>query len=54
MQLTVSVYILGLAVGQLVYGPLSDRFGRRPVLMAGMALYAAAGPGGGARPRVQA
>jgi DHA1 family bicyclomycin/chloramphenicol resistance-like MFS transporter len=43
MQLTMSVYILGLAVGQLAYGPLSDRFGRRPVLMAGLALYAMAG-----------
>ncbi len=43
MQLTVSVYILGLAVGQLAYGPLSDRFGRRPVLMAGLVLYALAG-----------
>ena len=43
MQLTMSVYILGLAFGQLAYGPLSDRFGRRPVLMAGLVLYAAAG-----------
>lgn len=43
MQLTVSLYILGLAFGQLVYGPLSDRFGRRPVLMAGLVLYTAAG-----------
>jgi MFS transporter, DHA1 family, multidrug resistance protein len=43
MQLTMSVYILGLAFGQLAYGPLSDRFGRRPVLMAGLALYAVAG-----------
>jgi DHA1 family bicyclomycin/chloramphenicol resistance-like MFS transporter len=34
MQGTISLYILGLAVGQLVYGPLSDRFGRRPVMMA--------------------
>lgn len=43
MQLTVSLYIVGLAVGQLFYGPLSDRFGRRPVLIGGLALYAAAG-----------
>ena len=43
MQLTMSVYILGLAVGQLAYGPLSDRFGRRPVLMAGLTLYTMAG-----------
>ena len=35
MQLTMSVYIFGLAVGQLAYGPLSDRFGRRPVLVGG-------------------
>jgi DHA1 family bicyclomycin/chloramphenicol resistance-like MFS transporter len=43
MQLTVSLYILGLAAGQLVYGPLSDRFGRRPVLMAGLVVYTIAG-----------
>ena len=43
MQLTISLYILGLAVGQLAYGPVSDRFGRRPVMMAGLALYSFAG-----------
>jgi DHA1 family bicyclomycin/chloramphenicol resistance-like MFS transporter len=43
MQLTVSLYIFGLAVGQLVYGPLADRYGRRPVLMAGLVLYTLAG-----------
>jgi DHA1 family bicyclomycin/chloramphenicol resistance-like MFS transporter len=39
MQLTISFYILGLACGQLFYGPLSDRHGRRPVLLAGLAVY---------------
>ncbi|HVX77725.1 MAG TPA: multidrug effflux MFS transporter [Bradyrhizobium sp.] len=43
MQLTISVYILGLAIGQLLYGPLSDRFGRRPVLLVGLLLYSVAG-----------
>ena len=38
MQLTVSLFLIGLAVAQLVMGPLSDRFGRRPVMLAGLAL----------------
>src|SRR5205085_12154537 len=38
MQLAISLYLVGLAVAQLVFGPLSDRFGRRPVLLAGLAL----------------
>ena len=38
VQLTVSLYLMGLAVAQLVFGPLSDRFGRRPVVVAGLAL----------------
>jgi MFS transporter, DHA1 family, multidrug resistance protein len=42
IQLTVSLYLLGLAVSQLVFGPLSDRFGRRPVVIAGLALAFAA------------
>lgn len=43
MQATVSVYILGLGLGQPIYGPLSDAYGRRPVLLFGLVLYAAAG-----------
>lgn len=41
-QLTLSTYIAGLAIGQLLYGPLSDRYGRRPVLIVGMLIYTAA------------
>lgn len=41
-QLTLSAFLFGFAVSQLIYGPLSDRFGRRPVLIAGLALYALA------------
>jgi DHA1 family bicyclomycin/chloramphenicol resistance-like MFS transporter len=39
VQLTLSVFLLGFAVGQLFYGPLSDRRGRRPVLLASVAIY---------------
>ena len=43
VQLTLSVFLAGFAVAQLAYGPLSDRFGRRPVLLGGLVLYVAAG-----------
>jgi MFS transporter, DHA1 family, multidrug resistance protein len=36
----VTTYFLGLAVGQLVYGPVSDRYGRKPLLYVGFAVYA--------------
>ena len=39
VQLTLTLYIIGMAVCQLGYGPLSDRFGRRPVLLGGIALF---------------
>lgn len=41
-QLTLSVFLVGFAVANLIYGPLSDRFGRRPVLLAGLALFVVA------------
>ncbi|XAH24482.1 multidrug effflux MFS transporter [Xylophilus sp. GW821-FHT01B05] len=43
MQMAISLYIFGLAIGQPVYGPLADRFGRKPVLLAGLVLYTVAG-----------
>src|ERR1700742_2234272 len=41
-QMTVSMYMVGIALSQIVMGALSDRFGRRPVLLAGMSLMVAA------------
>lgn len=43
MQLTTSCYIAGLAFGQLLYGPLSDHYGRRRVLLGGLSLYTLGG-----------
>ena len=39
-QFIVSSYLLGMGIGSLFYGPISDRFGRRAVLLAAMGLYA--------------
>jgi DHA1 family bicyclomycin/chloramphenicol resistance-like MFS transporter len=38
-QLTISIYLAGYALAQIGYGPLSDRYGRRPVLLAALALF---------------
>ena len=38
-QLVVSIYLGGFAIGQFIFGPLSDRFGRKPPLLFGLALY---------------
>jgi DHA1 family bicyclomycin/chloramphenicol resistance-like MFS transporter len=43
MQMSISLYILGLVFVQLIYGPVSDGIARRPTLIAGLALYATAG-----------
>jgi MFS transporter, DHA1 family, multidrug resistance protein len=40
-QLVVVAYFLGFGLGQIFWGPLADRFGRKPILAAGVALYAA-------------
>jgi DHA1 family bicyclomycin/chloramphenicol resistance-like MFS transporter len=45
VERTLASFLAGLAIGQLVYGPLSDRVGRKPPLVAGLALYIAASVG---------
>jgi MFS transporter, DHA1 family, multidrug resistance protein len=44
--MTVSLYMVGIACSQIIMGPLSDRFGRRPVLLAGLGLMVAASAAG--------
>ena len=41
-QLVVIIFLVGFGFGQLFYGPLSDRLGRKPVIMLGVGIYAAA------------
>jgi MFS transporter, DHA1 family, multidrug resistance protein len=45
-QMTVSLFMVGLAFSQIIMGPLSDRFGRKPVLLLGLGLMVAASLGG--------
>jgi MFS transporter, DHA1 family, multidrug resistance protein len=42
VQLTLSVFLVGFALGQIVYGPVADHYGRKPVLLAGLILFVAA------------
>lgn len=53
-QLTMSALILAFGFGQLVWGPVADRFGRRPVLLIGLSLYALAALAGAAAPSIGA
>lgn len=41
IELTLSIYLIGFALGQLIGGPLSDRYGRRVTIFSGLALYIA-------------
>ncbi|MBN8533441.1 MAG: multidrug effflux MFS transporter [Rhizobiales bacterium] len=42
VQWTLSAYLIGFAIGQIFYGPLADRRGRKPVMMVGLLLYGVA------------
>ena len=53
VQLTLSVFLCGFAVGQIIYGPLSDRHGRKPVLIATLVLFAAASAVCAAAPTIE-
>jgi DHA1 family bicyclomycin/chloramphenicol resistance-like MFS transporter len=45
VQQTLSAYLLGLAVGQLAFGPITDRYGRKPPLQVGLILFTLASAG---------
>ena len=45
VQLTLTMFMLGIAVGQLVHGPISDRFGRKPAIISGLLVTSVATAG---------
>src|SRR5213075_1776964 len=45
VQHTLSAYLLGLAVGQLAFGPIADRYGRKPPLLGGLVVFTLASAG---------
>jgi len=52
VQLTLSSYLIGFAVGQIFYGPVSDRYGRKPVLIAALVLFCLASAACAAAPNI--
>ena len=54
VQLTLTACMIGISVGQLLIGPLSDRLGRRPPLLAGLAAFVASSVACGFAPNIYA
>jgi DHA1 family bicyclomycin/chloramphenicol resistance-like MFS transporter len=54
VQLTLSAYLIGFALGQVVYGPLSDHHGRKPVLVAALGVFCVASLACAAAPSIKA
>jgi DHA1 family bicyclomycin/chloramphenicol resistance-like MFS transporter len=53
VQLTLSAYLIGFACGQVAYGPISDRYGRRPVLLLALVLFCTATAACAAAPGIE-
>ncbi|MHB9836182.1 multidrug effflux MFS transporter [Paraburkholderia terrae] len=51
---TITLYVIGLSIGQLVYGPLSDRYGRRPALLGGLIIFTLSSVGAAVAPTLEA
>ena len=54
VQLVLSLFLAAVAVSQIFIGPISDRFGRRPVLLAGFAIFVAASAASAVAPSIEA
>jgi DHA1 family bicyclomycin/chloramphenicol resistance-like MFS transporter len=54
VQLSLSFYLVGFAIGQVIYGPFSDRYGRRPILLLALAMFIAASAACAAAPTIEA
>jgi MFS transporter, DHA1 family, multidrug resistance protein len=53
VQFTLAAFFVGLALGQVLYGPVTDRFGRKPPLYVGLGLFALASAGCALAPRIE-